>query len=196
VTDCTLEDDGMEEELIERIRRGDAAAFQELVESYATLAGCVARALVPDRAPAEDAVQEAWVDVWRGLPTFDARRPFRPWLLALVANRCRKAVRRKEFQTIDLAAADADALAAADDLADGAVRREANAELRTVLLTLPREQQQVLALRFFADLELAEIGLVMGIPLGTVKSRLHRALAAARARLERERSAVLGGGSR
>ncbi len=186
----------MEEELIERIRRGDAAAFQELVESYATLAGCVARALVPDRAPAEDAVQEAWVDVWRGLPTFDARRPFRPWLLALVANRCRKAVRRKELQTMDLAAADADTLAAADDLADEAVRREANAELRRVLLTLPREQQQVLALRFFADLELAEIGLVMGIPLGTVKSRLHRALAAVRERLERERSAVLEGGSR
>ena len=97
---------------------------------------------------------------------------------------------------MDLAAVDADALAAADDLANEAVRREANAELRTVLVTLPREQQQVLALRFFADLELAEIGLVMGIPLGTVKSRLHRALAAVRERLERERSAVLEGGSR
>ncbi|HEV2459915.1 MAG TPA: sigma-70 family RNA polymerase sigma factor [Ktedonobacterales bacterium] len=185
----------MEDELIARIRQGDASAFQELVESCATLAGRVARVLVPDRALAEDAVQDAWVDVWRGLPTFDARRPFRPWLLALVANRCRKAVRRRELQTTDLAAA-AGAPAAVCDVAEEAVRREAGAELHALLLTLPREQWQVLALRFFADLELAEIGLVAGIPLGTVKSRLHRALAAARERLERERSAVPEGGAR
>jgi RNA polymerase sigma factor (sigma-70 family) len=193
---CHAGGHGMEDELIERIRQGDASAFQELVESCATLAGHVARVLVPDRALAEDAVQEAWVDVWRGLPTFDARRPFRPWLLALVANRCRKAVRRRELQTTDLAAAEAGAPAAVCDLADDAVRREAGAELHALLLTLPHEQWQVLALRFFADLELAEIGLVVGIPLGTVKSRLHRALAAARERLERECSAVPEGGSR
>ena len=97
---------------------------------------------------------------------------------------------------MDLGSADADAPATVCDVADEAVRREAGAELHARLRTLPREQWQVLALRFFADLELAEIGLVAGIPLGTVKSRLHRALAAARERLEQECSAVPEGGAR
>jgi RNA polymerase sigma-70 factor (ECF subfamily) len=195
--DSTLEDDGMEEELIKRIKQGDAAAFQELVVSYATLVGRVARALIPDRAPAEDAVQEAWVDVWRGLSTFEARRPFRPWLLTLVANRCRKSLRRREPESTHLAAADADILTrVSDDLTEEIIRRETHAELRRVLNTLAHDQREVLALRYFAELDLAEISLVIGIPVGTVKSRIHRALTALRVRLERERSAVLGGGSR
>jgi RNA polymerase sigma-70 factor (ECF subfamily) len=105
-------------------------------------------------------------------------------------------MRQRELQTTPLGAADAEVLmGVSDDPTEEVVHRELHAELRTVLNTLSRDQREVLALRYFADLNLAEIGLVIGIPVGTVKSRIHRALAALRDLLERERSAMLGGGS-
>jgi RNA polymerase sigma-70 factor (ECF subfamily) len=167
--------------LIRRAQHGDIAAFQDLVDRYASLTGRAARALLADPAAAEDAVQEAWLDSWRGLARFDTGRPFRPWILTLVANRCRMQLRRRRLILVPLAAAyitpsgdnvEATILAAAGD-----------ADLRAALAALPAEHQQVLALRYYADLDLDEIAAVIGAPLGTVKSRLHRALRTLRGRL-------------
>ncbi len=71
-------------------------------------------------------------------------------------------------------------------MSDRLLRLVADQALHAVLMTLPAEQQHILELRFFADLELTEIALVLGIPLGTVKSRLHRALSVLRKRLIQE----------
>jgi RNA polymerase sigma-70 factor (ECF subfamily) len=79
----------MGDDLISRAQRGDTAAFQAIVEHYSEVAWRVVRVLLPGRHEAEDALQEAWLDVWRGLPGYSTSRPFRPWLLAVVANRCR-----------------------------------------------------------------------------------------------------------
>jgi RNA polymerase sigma-70 factor, ECF subfamily len=68
----------MEQEIVHRAREGDQTAFRSLVEIHAEVAWRAARVLLPDRAGAEDAVQEAWLDAWRGLPRFDPVRPFRP----------------------------------------------------------------------------------------------------------------------
>jgi RNA polymerase sigma-70 factor (ECF subfamily) len=73
--------------------------------------------------------------------------------------------------------------AAEDDLLDGVIWREQFAALDAVITTLPDPQRQLVELRYRADLELAEIALVMSLPIGTVKSRLHRALTAIRQRL-------------
>jgi len=184
--------------LLTRASQGDALAFQRLVEHYAGLVSRLARTLLADHALAEDAAQEAWVDVWRGLPRFDADQPFRPWLLTIVANRCRKAARRRSLATVSLdgdAPEDAPESEADDapgwlgerllgrDIAEDALHGEALREVGAIIATLPAEQRRILALRFFADLELAEIALLIGAPLGTVKSRLHRALGALRERL-------------
>lgn len=187
--------------LLTRASQGDALAFQRLVEHYAGLVSRLARTLLADHALAEDAAQEAWVDVWRGLPRFDTGQPFRPWLLTIVANRCRKAARRRSLPTVSL---DGEAAHAPDDapdseaddapgwlgerplgrdIAEDALHGEALREVGAIIATLPAEQRRILALRFFADLELAEIALLIGAPLGTVKSRLHRALGALRERL-------------
>src|SRR5689334_21911614 len=84
----------LEEDLVRRAQAGEQHAFRQLVETYALLVERTTRALLADRSLAEEAAQEAWLDAWRGLPRFQAGRPFRPWLLTIVANRCRMQARR------------------------------------------------------------------------------------------------------
>ncbi|HTK11530.1 MAG TPA: sigma-70 family RNA polymerase sigma factor [Ktedonobacteraceae bacterium] len=166
----------MQESIIHRARQGDQRAFQQLVESYHDVVWRTARVLLPDANAAEDALQEAWLDTWRGLRHFNDRQEFRPWLLTIVANRCRMAMRRRTISTVPIEVADEERLISADDVAKTILDAERASELQIVLKALPVEQQHVLELRFFAELELAEIALVLHVPLGTVKSRLHRAL--------------------
>ena len=173
----------MEEALIRRAQLGDTAAFRQLVEAHTALAWRTARALLPTRAAAEDALQESWVDVWRGLASFRPDRPFRPWLLAVVANRCRMSARRHTLATVPLPPGESSVFAGPDEAANTALRDEADAELRAALARLPEDQRRVLELRYFVELDLSEISAVTDVPLGTVKSRLHRALGALRAAL-------------
>ncbi|HEY7092663.1 MAG TPA: sigma-70 family RNA polymerase sigma factor [Ktedonobacterales bacterium] len=175
-----------ESSVIRRAQTGDQRAFQQLVETYHALVWRTARTLLGDATAAEEVEQEAWLDVWRGLPTFQADRPFRPWLLTVVANRSRKHARRHVVvvEPLDEFALEID-VGASDGIAH-ALKHERSRELAQTVASLPAEQSRVLALRYFADLDLAEIAAVTDAPLGTVKSRLHRALSALRERLSQE----------
>src|SRR5690242_10361179 len=146
----------MEDILIARAQRGDATAFQRLVETYHEVAWRTARVMVPDYAMAEDAMQEAWFDAWKHLSTSQVGRPFRPWLLTLVANRCRKIAVARSKAPIPIEMTEANELIDEDTL-QSLLRVEVNSQLNSVLASLSVEQRQVLELRFFADLELAEI---------------------------------------
>jgi RNA polymerase sigma factor (sigma-70 family) len=84
-----------ESSVIRRAQTGDQRAFQQLVETHHALVWRTARALLGDAAAAEEVEQEAWLDVWRGLPAFQVDRPFHPWLLTVVVNRSRKHARRQ-----------------------------------------------------------------------------------------------------
>jgi RNA polymerase sigma-70 factor (ECF subfamily) len=158
--------------LVAQAQHGDRDAFRRLVEIYAPVVGRTTRALLADRGEAEDAEQEAWVDVWRGLPRFEVGRPFRPWLLAVVSNRCHMKARRRTLTTVPY---DSESVehAPVEDEGPGA---EIDGELHEALARLDEDQRRVLALRYYADLQLDEIAEVLGVPLGTVKSRLHRGL--------------------
>jgi RNA polymerase sigma factor (sigma-70 family) len=187
----------VEDELVARAQDGDEAAFQSLVEHYAGAVWKLARVLLPSRAQAEDASQEAWLDVWLNLPRFKRGRPFRPWLLVVVANRCRKALRGQGIPMLSLDGDAAEFVANIPgdiDVADQTLRNEVDADLSAAIATLPAEQQRVLELRFFADLDLAEIALVTETPIGTVKSRLHRALHTLRSRTRGTPISSLEGG--
>lgn len=174
-----------EEDLIKQAQKGDQQAFRQLLEIYATLTERTARVLLPDRASAEDAVQEAWLDVWRGLRNFEPERPFRPWLLTIVANRCRMAARQQHFVSVPMQdVLPEENLGLVEDIAATLLSPADYSELQKALDELRPEQRQILALRFFADLELAEIAALAGISLGTVKSRLHRTLQTLRSRLQ------------
>lgn len=166
----------LDESIIQQAQIGDQEAFRQLVEAYHVSAWRTARVLLPAHLAIEDVLQEAWLDVWRGLPRFQRERQFRPWLLTIVANRCRMALRRRNLATVALDDAEVEQIEAVDDVLAHILRQEADGELQLALETLSAEQRCALELRFFADLELSEIALITNAPLGTVKSRLHRAL--------------------
>src|SRR5579859_2291579 len=88
------------EKIIVRAQRGDQQAFQQLVETYHGIVWRTARLLLRDAALTDDTVQEAWIDVWRGLPRLQHHQTFRSWLLTIVTNRCRMALRRSVPLTI------------------------------------------------------------------------------------------------
>lgn len=176
-----------EDDLIRRARLGDQDAFRQLVDIYGTLTERTARVLLADRSDAEDAVQEAWLDAWRGLRGFELGRPFRPWLLTIVGNRCRMVARRRRLTSVpfddalydrldDLSASQANPFSAIEAYYD---------DLQEALEALDGNHRRLLALRFFADLQLEEIAELLNVPLGTVKSRLHRTLQTLRVRLQR-----------
>jgi RNA polymerase sigma factor (sigma-70 family) len=173
----------MENDLILRAQAGEQAAFRQLVEAFTPVVWRTAQALVPDRGSAEDVLQESWLDVWRGLPRFERGRPFRPWLLTIVSRRCWMAARRRSLVSVPFEYEAMEEWPSDDRVSDRMLRLEADQALHVALMTLPAEQQRILELRYFADLDLNEIALVMGTPLGTVKSRLHRALGVLRERL-------------
>lgn len=175
----------MEDEAIRQAQAGDHFAFRILVEAHSDMAWRVARALLEDSPAAEDALQEAWLDVWRGLSRFDASRPFRPWLLTVVANRCRMNRRRKALPTTTLTEPEPHTGIPREDLLDVLVHREADACLAASLEALSPDRRQLIELRYFARLEIAEIALVLGIAEGTVKSRIHRTLVSLKKSLQR-----------
>ena len=181
----TVEGRPLEEtELIERARRGEVVAYEELVRRYEGVAARTAHVVAPG-ADADDAAQEAFVKAWIALPRFRPGAPFRPWLLRIVANEARNR-RRSAGRRGGLALRAADDRPS-DDAAPSPEAAVLRAEDRAALLAavnrLRDDDREIIAARFFLDLSEAEAAETVGIPRGTVKSRLSRALGRLRAEL-------------
>ncbi len=184
-----------EDELVRLAQSGDQEAFRKLVDVYAALTERVARVLLANRADAEDAVQDAWLDAWRGLPRFETGRPLRPWLLVIVGNRCRMVGRKLKTPSVPYDDAMLDGSPASSQVDSFSILGGASYnDLQTAVDGLDESHRQLLALRFFADLQLDEIAELLDVPVGTVKSRLHRTLQLLRRRLTQ--SAALENGKR
>ena len=167
-----------EAELIARAKRGDAAAYEELVRTYQGIAFRTAYVIAGNAADAEEAAQDGFVKAWRALGRFREGAPFRPWLLRIVANEARNR-RRSAGRRAHLA------LRAATEYpsGDAAPSPEAailTSEQRETLLgavnELPEEQRAVISLRYFVGLSEQETAEALDLPTGTVKSRTARAL--------------------
>jgi RNA polymerase sigma-70 factor (ECF subfamily) len=164
--------------LVARARAGDADAFADLVRTHQQLAFRTAWLIAGSTADAEDAAQEGFVKAWRALPRFREGSPFRPWLLAIVANEARNRRRssgRREGLVLRAASAAASGEAAPSPEA-GVLALEQREELFRGLGRLTERDRQVLALRFLLDLGEAETAAALGVRRGTVKSRTSRAL--------------------
>jgi len=172
--------------IVRRAQLGDQQAFRQLVETYHAQVWRIVRVLVNEASSTADVEQEAWVDVWHGLPGFQLNQPFRPWLLTVVRNRSRKHFRRRALATESLDESLIPCERPPHDGLEWLIHSEAHRDLIAAVSALPTAHMRVLALRYFADLELTEIALVTDVPLGTVKSRLHRALEALRERLSQD----------
>ena len=169
--------DSADADLAERARDGDGASYRTLVERYQEVAFRTAYLITRSAADAEDAAQDAFVKAYLRLDRFDPHRPFRPWLLTIVANeaknRRRAEGRRLHYETS--AARHGAAVEATPEAA--AVHGAAADELLAAVNTLPEAERLIVGLRYFLELTEAETAAVAGIPRGTVKSRLARALA-------------------
>jgi RNA polymerase sigma-70 factor (ECF subfamily) len=164
------------------VRGGDRDAYAELVHRHAPVAVRTA-ALLGAGPDAEDVVQEAFVKAYRGLGRFRDGAAFRPWLLQIVANETRNlhrsAGRRadRERSAWRLSEPLLLAVPAAQDPASAVLLRERRTELVRGLADLSEPYRQVVTCRYLLELDEAETATVLGWPRGTVKSRLHRALA-------------------
>jgi RNA polymerase sigma-70 factor (ECF subfamily) len=177
--------------LVERARRGDHDAFAELAGAAITRLDASARLILRDRELARDAVQETLIRAWRDLPGLRDPDRFDAWLHRLTVHACLDLVRRRRRRPIEVELGPLDLVGRVDQLSDLALRDE----LDRAMARLEPEHRAVLVLRFYVGLPLPEAASSLGIPLGTAKSRLHRAIAALRRTVDLdEPSASLEGG--
>jgi RNA polymerase sigma factor (sigma-70 family) len=175
-----------ESELFARAQRGDTAAYEEIVRRYQQLAFRTALVITGSAAEAEDAAQDGFVKAFRALDRFRPGAPLRPWLLRIVANEARNRVRSSRRRLgLELRLAEGFRPGDAAPSPEAAsVAAEERARLLSLVNALGDEDRLVIASRYFLELSGEETAATLGIPEGTVKSRLSRALARLRARYE------------
>jgi RNA polymerase sigma-70 factor (ECF subfamily) len=157
-----------EARLVRAAQRGSREAIEQLFERHWDGAHRAALLVTGDRAAAEDIAQEAFLAALRALPSFDARRPLGPWLHRIVVNRAIDHARARALRhEVGIPAVEP----AADPAHD-----EPGEELLAALQQLPVEQRAVIVLRHLLELTPGEIARVLGLPRGTVNSRLRRGL--------------------
>jgi RNA polymerase sigma-70 factor (ECF subfamily) len=176
-----------ETDLIERASRGDVVAYEELVRRYQDVAVRTAYVVGGSGDDAEDVAQEAFVKAYAALGRFRSGSPFRPWLLRIVANearnRRRSAGRRARLAV--RAAEDRPSSDAAPSPEVAVLAHETRRILVDALNGLRDEDREVIGARYFLDLSEAEMAEALGIPRGTVKSRLSRSLGRLREQIAR-----------
>ena len=168
-------------ELVERAQRGDREAFATLAEASIAEMYNLAQLMLSDRDLAEDAVQEALIGAWRDLRGLRDAGRFRPWLrriLVHAAYRTAKRERRASRPVVDLTAD--------TRITDSARDLENRDAIDRAFVQLSPEHRAVLVAHHYLELADDEAAELLGLPPGTVKSRLHRATAAMRSALEAE----------
>jgi RNA polymerase sigma-70 factor, ECF subfamily len=184
--------EGMDRELVAAARRGDQAAFMDLVRPRSNRLFAVALQILRDVDRAEDALQDALVIAWRSLPGLRDPDRFDAWLRRLLVNVCIRQATRERRRVSNLRALPIDGPAAPDDLLSIADRDQLERGFRR----LPPDQRAILVLHHFLGYAPSEIAETLGIPAGTARSRLYNAHRAMRAALEADaRLTVVGGRS-
>lgn len=168
-------DEPSDEALVAALNRGDATAFDALYFRHRDWVVRLAYRFTSSHADALDVLQETFAYLFRKFPGFILTARMTTFLYPVVKNLSIAAKRKRERHASHESTPDPVAPAAPTDPS------EARAELGVVMAALPEAQREVLLMRFVDDMSLAEIGEALGIPEGTVKSRMHNALATLRA---------------
>lgn len=157
--------------LVRRCLSGDTAAFETLVEEYQRVAFTVALRMLGDYEDARDATQNTFVKAFEKLHSYDPGHRFFSWIYRILVNECLN-VRRARRPRGELDELSGQETAATCDAAEAAERRR---DVRAALLALPVHYREVIVLRHFAQMSYDEIATSLGVPVKTVKSRLHTA---------------------
>lgn len=181
--------------VLEACRRGEPGAFDVLVERHHRRVFRLAVRLLGDEEAALDAAQETFVKAWRALPRFEGGALFTTWLTRIAINQCRNEQRRRatlkhgRARSLDAPIPGTDVPRASTLMASGpdvdarTLTGELSARLSALLSSLPPDDREVLLLKEVEGLSYEGIAEVLDIPVGTVRSRLHRARADLRRRL-------------
>lgn len=166
-----------QENIIARARRGDADAFEQLVIAYRDQVFRLALRMCGNEADADEVAQEAFLSAWKALPNFRGDSQFSTWLYQLTSHAAIDLLRREKRQ---IAAEDITEVSVSDPAPSPqqqAERSETRQAVRDAMGQLSPEYRQIVVLRFLQELSYEEIGAVLKLPPGTVKSRLNRAKA-------------------
>jgi RNA polymerase sigma-70 factor (ECF subfamily) len=179
----------VDRELVVRAQDGDHEAFARIAATSIANLDSIARLILRDDEAASDAVQDALIAAWRGIRGLRDPDRIEAWLYRLTVRACQDRARRDRRRRVleihlpspgGTSGTDPETVAVINDLLERGLSR------------LSAEQRAALVLTYYVDLPLADVAAVLGIPLGTLKSRLHRSLAALRAAVEADgRSASL-----
>jgi RNA polymerase sigma factor (sigma-70 family) len=165
--------------LVRALVKGDEAAFHTFVDRETAPVFRICYRILGRVDEAEDATQETFVLAYRTLATFRGEGPVRAWLARIAVRECWRRARSRTRQlaaTTPLDDVIAAKLASPMDPADEAVAAEERDEVRRAVAALPQPYGEIVALRFFAELSLADISSAVGRPEATVKTQLYRGL--------------------
>ena len=180
--------EGYEEQLVERLKRRDEAAFSELVRLYQTRIFRLVLRMLGDRAEAEDVAQEVFITVFKAIDSFRGDSKLSTWMYRVATNHCKNRIKyldrraRGKKQELDELAEhgtlESASMSSSSQIARPDQQVEANQiELivRAAIGELDEDQRELVILRDVENLSYEEIQQITGLPEGTVKSRLHRA---------------------
>src|SRR6478672_5531626 len=170
----------MRTRLVERAREGDDVAFSELVDLDGDMCYGIAFRILRDAMRAQDAVQQAFLIAWRELPRLRDPERFGPWLHRLLVNACYAELRRYRRWSTNIRVLPVDGPGGPDPM----VSVDDRDALDRAFLRLTPEHRAVFVLHHHAGLPLAEIADIVGVPVGTVKSRLHHGTRTLRVAIE------------
>ena len=160
--------------VVRRCQTGDRESFAVLVERHRTMLFGTAYLMTRDRQMAEDAVQEALIEIWKHIGSLRKPAGLKAWLARIVVNEVRQQARKKKVAAVTL-----EELPDPPETAEapaGTIGGEMRQDLAGAVAMLPPDQKEAVVLRFFSDLTVAEIAAATGSRQGTVKSRLSRAM--------------------
>ena len=182
----------LEEQLIEKSRKGDVNAFEELIHSYQQRIYSLAYRMTGNHEDAADISQEVIIRIYRSLGSFRGDAAFSTWVNRITVNACHDAFARKNRRnevSLDEALVTDDGMLYRE-IADysaipenGYIEAESEQYLQNLILSLPPEHRMVLVLREINGLSYQEIESQLGLSMGTVKSRISRARAALRRKI-------------
>ncbi|MFB0515937.1 MAG: RNA polymerase sigma factor [Candidatus Neomarinimicrobiota bacterium] len=165
-------------ELVERFQAGDhEEVFKELVETHGKTVYNIALFTLNDEVLAEDATQDAFIRIYRGLAKFKGEAKLSTWMYRIVKNVCYDYLKKRPYERINEVEKIYHVAAAGHNPEEETLSTWQHRELRAAVERLPGQQRLAITLYYFQDKSYEEVAAIMGQPLNTIKSHLHRAKA-------------------
>ncbi|OXU14332.1 RNA polymerase sigma factor [Sedimentisphaera salicampi] len=178
-----------EKELLRRFCSGDEAAFRDIVQEYKDPLFNFLRRFVGNQDLIEDVFQDTFMQLYQSRESFDIDRPLKPWLFTIAANKAKDLLRkRKRNSSISVGSIADDSESSIEDVfssvssenttpLDQYITEETEERVREVVENMPEKLREILLLAYFEQFSYKQMAEMLSIPIGTVKSRLHSAVA-------------------